>query len=356
MLLSILTILSLNRTLTLTRTIITPEFGQNYDYILYMDSDATINPYHRNRSVYDTLHIWSKDNANIYWGNKDPLQAQMLFFSNFPWRDDLPCVGTFMFKPTVLVEKILREWWDYDLPTRNRADFMEQDAMWLMLEASGATGTQPASSNYGFLVDQNNTSLMHHRQFPSEWTGLNDLWIAHIPNYWPTRILYFKYMLNTIGLLEPEKYTNAIRHVRKHACLAVDVIEVAERMENKFPITQQWSMINSTNSTIPLKIRRTNYPKEPNPPGGRADDNWHSPRNWNSPERKKLPVYGWLYNGFVLSFKDNDYWLVENATRRAFPNLETFKIMGMKEELLFKFGPKNKEINIPIGPPLPDLK
>ena len=133
------------------------EYGEHYDYVWYMDSDAAINPAFRNRSLHDMLTHWQRQTDNtsalaaaagqrpgaiqsrdvlgqVYWGQRDVRSADLLFFSNFPWRDDLPCAGIFLCRPR-RAEPILREWWDYSLESRNRADFMEQDAMWFMLQA-----------------------------------------------------------------------------------------------------------------------------------------------------------------------------------------------------------------------------
>ena len=144
------------------------EYGEHYDYVWYMDSDAAINPVFRNRSLHDMLTHWQRqtDNATalaaamgqrpgtvqsrdvlgqVYWGQRDVRAADLLFFSNFPWRDDLPCAGIFLCRPR-RAEPILREWWDYSLESRNRADFMEQDAMWFMLQAGEEMRTDKQNS------------------------------------------------------------------------------------------------------------------------------------------------------------------------------------------------------------------
>ncbi len=75
----------------------------------------------------DKLAHWKEhSNDTIYRGVKDPYQALFLFMSNFPWREDLPCAGTFIFKPNAAAINILQEWWDYDIPQKNFYDFMEQ--------------------------------------------------------------------------------------------------------------------------------------------------------------------------------------------------------------------------------------
>lgn len=66
------------------------EYGSHYDYIHFMNADTTINPMHQNRSIADSLDIWSnksknswrKDSDSIYWGNQDPRAAKLIFFSD----------------------------------------------------------------------------------------------------------------------------------------------------------------------------------------------------------------------------------------------------------------------------------
>jgi len=106
------------------------EYGSLYDYIWFIDSDATPNPSYRNRSLSDSLRLWNESSEKVvYRGVKDVYNATFLFMSNYPWRDDMPCAGTFIFKTGDAAGAILREWWDYDIPQKNQADFMEQDAL-----------------------------------------------------------------------------------------------------------------------------------------------------------------------------------------------------------------------------------
>jgi len=72
------------------------------------------------------MEQWRADNTSVYRGVKDPAAALFTFFSNFPWREDLPCAGTFVFRPVPAAVRALQEWWDYDIPQRNLEDFMEQ--------------------------------------------------------------------------------------------------------------------------------------------------------------------------------------------------------------------------------------
>jgi hypothetical protein len=302
------------------------EFGNHYDYVLYMDSDAAINPALRNRSVYDSLMMWKNDNKSIYWGEKDPFKSKLLLFSNFPWRDDLPCAGIFMVKPQGM-EATLREWWDYKLESKNWADFMEQDALWYMLEAP---------PKYGFLINKNTTSLLNEPEFVSAYHGLNDLWFTHVPNYWPNRLTWFKQMLKLAGYLNPTEYAKSIERIKKHNYLAVDILAVAEAMEKLHP-----------------NPRRTMYPPEFRA-GSKADDYWHVARNTHL--RPPPPPPGRVLEGFAISVQNHkEWWLIENGTRRAFPNMQTFEKMGFKREDLLVFRQRDSQATIPFGPPLPNL-
>jgi hypothetical protein len=257
---------------------------------------------------------------------RDPFEAQLLLFSNFPWRDDLPCAGIFILKPRGF-EATLREWWDYNLESKNEADFMEQDALWYMIEAD---------SSYGFKINKNTTSLFHEPEFPSAWHGLNDLWLAHIPNYWPSRMTWFKMMLRKAGYYDSALYAKAMEHVKRKNYMAVDILAVAEAMEKLHP-----------------EPRRTRYPKEFRA-GSKVDDFWHVARNQHL--RPKPPPVGNLLEGFAISVQHHrEWWLIENGTRRAFPNMATFEKMGFVKEDLLSFRQRDPQATIPIGPTLPNL-
>ncbi len=137
------------------------EVGHHYDYIWFFDSDATINPDFRNRSLSEALNEWdSSSDVFVKWG-PSPKIASFTFFNNLPWRNDLPCAGVFFFRPNI-GEKMIRDWWDYNLKSKNYLDFMEQDALWYMLEAS---------PSYGFQFNKSVVSLLNVPQFPSVYVG-----------------------------------------------------------------------------------------------------------------------------------------------------------------------------------------
>lgn len=161
-------------------------YGAYFDYIMFQDSDAAPNPARDGRSVGDALQEWSSTNNSVMRGVADPRRAEFIFLNNFPWRDDLPCTGTFLFKTTAHAEVVLREWWDYDLPQKNFVDFMEQDPLWYSLEA-------PEEMKFEMNF-RHTATLLNEKQIPSKWYSVNDLWLVHVPNYETNRLAYFRTM------------------------------------------------------------------------------------------------------------------------------------------------------------------
>lgn len=160
--------------------------GDRYDYIWFMDSDATPNPMQKDLSLGDALAKWDGNTSeSVKWGNVKPSNAAFLFLSNFPYRDDLPCAGTIIFKPTQFVRDALREWWDFDLIYKARDDFMEQDALWYIIEAA---------PQYKYMINADSTVLLTEQQFSSQWRGYSDIWFAHIPSGEEYRAGYFRTM------------------------------------------------------------------------------------------------------------------------------------------------------------------
>ena len=171
---------------------VTKDLGQYYDYIWFFDSDATINPHYNNISLSDQLKLYqSQGNESISWGSSNITNSNFIFFSNFPYRDDLPCTGIILIntKPTHINNTLimLQEWWNFHIPTKNAKEFCEQDALWHILENSHL-------SEYNFSMNLMTVSVLLEPQFPSEWYGLNDLWLCHIANFKPYRFVLFKHL------------------------------------------------------------------------------------------------------------------------------------------------------------------
>lgn len=316
---------------------ITATYGHLYDYVWFIDSDATPNPAHQNRSVGDAVRFWTQhstdkvfnDEVMVYKGNPDPSNATFLFLSNFPWRADMPCAGTFLFKPNELAERIFREWWDYDIPQKNQWDFMEQDALWYMLEESLKDGNP-----YHFLMDEKAVSLLSEPQFPSNYQGPGSNWLLHVPNYEAYRNKYIRTMLiMTKGQKQkPENFAAAVDLIVKDHHWEVSMLELAETMQ----------------ATRTGEVR-SDYPHVRE---GREDDWWHGITG--KPAAPDIPPG---YDGYMLGFHGHrEIYLVVNGTKRAFPNLQTLDKMGYDLDLVLSFNPsKSTHYNIPQGPDLPEL-
>jgi len=89
--------------------------GHRYDYIWYLDSDATVSPLHFNLSIEQKLASWESESilrnsdvsdssslgsaavnrgqyshpGGVDYGNKRVTQAALVFFNNHPWRDGM---------------------------------------------------------------------------------------------------------------------------------------------------------------------------------------------------------------------------------------------------------------------------
>lgn len=80
--------------------------GKGYDYIWYIDSDATVSPLHMNTSIEEKIASWEQeesspplsaasmpasrkqsDRGGVVFGSRRPSEAAFIFFNNHPWRD-----------------------------------------------------------------------------------------------------------------------------------------------------------------------------------------------------------------------------------------------------------------------------
>ena len=72
-----------------------------------------------------------------------------------------------------------------DLIFKARDDFMEQDALWYLLEAA---------PTYKYMIDASSTVMLNEQQFSSAWRGYTDIWFAHVPSGEEYRAGYFRTM------------------------------------------------------------------------------------------------------------------------------------------------------------------
>ena len=238
----------------------------DYDYIWYIDSDAVISPLHRDKSIEDQLKLWEEQGSYIK-GRSDITKSAFIFFHNHPWRDDMPCAGTFIYQPK-LAEPILREWWDYNLPSKNFKHFHEQDALWHMIEAEHDPVWNTKHPNIKYQLNTNTYTILKEHQFPSAWQRYEDLWLCHIASYnyiLRNPILY--QFLKVLNLDIPHRFTGKIKEIIHKHTMQIKLLDIAIKMEEiskkektrvtVFPIHNpstelEWYDIHVTAKTEPM--------------------------------------------------------------------------------------------------------
>jgi len=162
----------------------------DYDLVMYLDSDSSITNAKSSRSIEKALLEWIDDQENgggkrVVWGEMDLQRTAMIFFPNSPFGEWEPCAGAFLFRPQ-LAAPIIKTWWDYDLPDKNFALAHEQDVLWLLFQFQ---------DQWKYSLNMSSTSMVKENQFPphvdqlnpkenlSNWC-LQDGWMCHICSIW----------------------------------------------------------------------------------------------------------------------------------------------------------------------------
>jgi len=402
------------------------EYGHMYDWVLYMDSDVTLNPAFLNRSMSDVLDQWQNGKTTLFgdnllpnknnfvqWGQTDLSKSNMLFLTNFPWRDDMPCAGIFMFRPNRVGLTQLQEWWNYNLPAKNLYDFMEQDALWYMKEADsddiihkdGANNGGDSSNGFDgdkvtvnrrgiinnghlrthmktlmnpaqiaamfkvnhFAINATSMSLIFEPQFHGEYHGAADIQFLHMANYVAQKMSYLSVALfQTKKKLDGEKkYVKHMQSVLDYHHLHLDILGLTEKMELTNNDVEAGT--NAFNRKYGIEHDHANKKYEEFPPTyeARMDSDWHA-KDFTGlaklDKRKKESYFILEHSGKVLNkyliqvHGDHAIYLVMNNTRHAFPDWNTFLQMGFDTDRVLKFHDPGKlraaERYIPTGVPL----
>jgi len=129
-------------------------------------------------------------------------------------------------------------------------------------------------------------------------------------------------------------YQQAVHEIWRDCQHLVSTLAIAELME-----------------TLHTKPYRTQYPAVF--PEGKQDDQWHGVRT-GKPPVPPPEVAAHFLNGYALAFQGaRAIYLVQNGTKRAFPNMDTFTGMGFDMGMVLHFKVKDPEFRIPDGPDLP---
>lgn len=91
-------------------------FKQSYDYIVYIDSDC----------------IFKDFNKRIEEFCPNMFTHDIVFLNNLPWNEDKPCAGFFICKKSAIARSYVVDWYNVNIPEKNKVHAYEQDALWTL--------------------------------------------------------------------------------------------------------------------------------------------------------------------------------------------------------------------------------
>lgn len=103
---------------------------RSYDWILYLDTDAVINP-----KFWSVPLNWLHT-CKVLLGEQNMSQSCAFFFSNYPWGTRLPCSGS-MLVSTEKASKFVDEWWNHNTPFYNNHHEYDQHGLYEVLFNGG---------------------------------------------------------------------------------------------------------------------------------------------------------------------------------------------------------------------------
>jgi len=318
-----------------------------------------------------------------------------------------------MFRPNRVGLSQLQEWWNFNLPSKNLYDFMEQDALWYMKEADsddlinndGANNGGDTSTGFDgekitvnrrgiinnghlrthikqmmsatqvaamatvrrFAINATSMSLIFEPQFHGEYHGAADIQFLHMANYVAQKMAYLSAALyETRKKLDGEKrYVRHMQAILDYRHLHLDILGLAEKMElTKNDAATGTNALNSKYGAEHDHIAKK-FGDFPPTYEGRADYDWHA-KDFSGlatlDKRKKESYFVLEHSGKVLNkymiqvHGDHAIYLVLNNTRHAFPDWNTFLQMGFDTDRVLKFSDPGRlraaERFIPVGAPL----
>jgi hypothetical protein len=84
------------------------KYGDDYDWIWVFNQDTCLHPLQRNMSLSNAMSQWSSNRNEFVWsGPADISEGAMIYFTNFPFRGDMPCTDNFIISPKK-AERLIR--------------------------------------------------------------------------------------------------------------------------------------------------------------------------------------------------------------------------------------------------------
>lgn len=113
-----------------------------WDHIFFLDSDAIINPLSDNMNLASAFKLWQPKIRNMkMWGN-DVDVSSIIFFSDHPAGNRINSGSFIVNTKNQNTFKLLKEWWDWNIPEKNFVHPFEQAAIWQMIDSDMAVRKQ----------------------------------------------------------------------------------------------------------------------------------------------------------------------------------------------------------------------
>ena len=221
--------------------------AHKYDYILYLDTDVVL------LSNITIEQLLAPKYKAVRWG-ADASKAGLVFFSNAPWGNELPCVGIYITSVRERGADMLRQWWDneflggsFDFPPlqlglwtvmglRKSVTKLYND--WVRYEDRrerfrAYTWPEPK------LLTNETVCVLAEKPFKGPEYQNEDgtpRWARHVGMYASasTRAAVFKARLQELGLADPSAFAAEIDHILSHHVTApIDVQAIAHRMAER---------------------------------------------------------------------------------------------------------------------------
>jgi hypothetical protein len=153
---------------------------QQFDWILYIDSDIAVTANHGNRSIQDAILFWAEHQV-VIWGERNVSNAAIIFMpddQSSAFGSSEAGDGVFLFRPKATTAKMFKEWWDYDSAESSFSPPYEQAALRKIL-----------SSSNSYSLNKDVTAMVAEPQYPTNGMNIDDWclksgWICHLGNHW----------------------------------------------------------------------------------------------------------------------------------------------------------------------------
>lgn len=232
--------------------------ASRYSHILFLDSDAVVNPKFHHQSLFDKLHGWSTLRCHSSRAHKNdmirPDQSAAIFLDNspfVPYQGHL-CDGAFVLnlgfegvayepyaaatsrsdeKGASFIANFLKEWWDndveskdfnhwwhHDATNKNFNHAYEQDSLWNQLY-------NPRTS---WRINANTVCVVPEPQFPPSKN--ESLWVLHVGSPWEIDRLTILRTLVDQMRLSSDDFAKMIEYISRFASVSGSAAEIGQKM------------------------------------------------------------------------------------------------------------------------------